>query len=281
VVSPVGAAVIPPAPRRQTAPPETGDDTDLVGARVPDLRGQGLRLFGWAVLIMLLATGGGAVLLAIDSERGADAGREKEAARPAAAAAPAAERGAPAVRGPGSRDGVPGRGRDRGDRGERGERDRKDARDPDRRDRDKDARGERASDGDSSGTPGSAQEARALLQDAEKRVSRLDWDGAKHKYERVASGKFQRQKAYLGLAQVAFETKRADDAISYARRAGDSPQARVLLGHAYYQKREYSQALHYYKLVLSEKPDHTEAQNGAKAARDKLGGGEAGSGAAR
>jgi serine/threonine protein kinase len=272
--SPAGAT-----PMAAAAPPMS-EDTDLVNARVPDLRGQGLRLFGWAVLIMLLATGGGAVLLAIDSERGGDAGREKEATRPAVTAAPAAEQGAPAVRGPGSRDGVPGRGRDRGERGERGERDRKDARDPDRRDRDKDARGERASDGDGSGAPGSAQEARALLQDAEKRVSRLDWDGAKHKYERVASGKFQRQKAYLGLAQVAFETKRADDAISYARRAGDSPQARVLLGHAYYQKREYSRALHYYKLVLSEKPDHTEAQNGAKAARDKLGGGEAGSGAA-
>jgi tetratricopeptide (TPR) repeat protein len=114
-------------------------------------------------------------------------------------------------------------------------------------------------------------------------VSRLDWDGAKQKYERVASGKFQRHKAYLGLAQVAFETKRADDAIGYAKRAGDSPQARVLLGHAYYQKREYAQALHYYELVLSQKPDHTEAQNGAKAARDKLSGagGATGSGAAK
>ncbi len=147
--------------------------------------------------------------------------------------------------------------------------------------RDKEERGERPSDGDGSGAPGSAQEARTLLQDAEKRVSRLDWDGAKQKYERVASGKFQRHKAYLGLAQVAFETKRADDAIAYAKRAGDSPQARVLLGHAYYQKHEYGAALRYYDLVLSQNPNNTEAQNGAKAARDKLNGtgGAAGSGA--
>ncbi len=261
------------------AAPSVSENTDLVNARVPDLRGQGLRLFGWALLIILLATGGGAVLLAIDSERGGATGRDQAAARPVATPAPAVVQGAPSARGAGSREGVPGRGRDR-DR-DRGDRDKKEAREPDRRDRDKDDRGDRPSDGDGSGTPGSAQEARALLVDAEKRVSRLDWDGAKQKYERVASGKFQRHKAYLGLAQVAFETKRADDAIGYAKRAGDSPQARVLLGHAYYQKHEYAQALHYYELVLSQKPDHTEAQNGAKAARDKLSGtgGATGSGA--
>jgi tetratricopeptide (TPR) repeat protein len=108
--------------------------------------------------------------------------------------------------------------------------------------------------------------------DAEKRVSRLDWDGAKEKYELVAAGKFHRHRAYLGLAEVAFETKRADDAIAYAKRAGDTPGARVLLGHAYYQKSDYQTALQYYDSVLRQNPNHTEAQNGAKAARDKLNG---------
>ncbi len=279
-----GQAAASPAMGTPMAPhsaPVT-EDTDLVNARVPDLRGQGLRLFGWAVLVILLATGGGAVLLAIDSERGAGAGREQTASVPVAAAAPAAEPGPPAgARGSGSREGAGRAGRDRGDRDGHGNK-KGDGREPDRRDRgEKEERGDRAPDGDGTGAPGNAQEARALLQDAEKRVSRLDWDGAKQKYERVASGKFQRHKAYLGLAQVAFETKRADDAISYAKRAGDTPQARVLLGHAYYQKHDYDTALKYYDSVLRQNPNHTEAQNGAKAARDKLdgSGGAAGSGA--
>ncbi|HKE19224.1 MAG TPA: serine/threonine-protein kinase, partial [Kofleriaceae bacterium] len=63
------AVAVTPSPRPATAPPLV-EDTDMVNARVPDLRGQGLRLFGWAVLVLLLGAGAAAVLLAIDSERG-------------------------------------------------------------------------------------------------------------------------------------------------------------------------------------------------------------------
>ena len=65
---------------------------------------------------------------------------------------------------------------------------------------------------------------------------------------------------------------KSNDAIAFARKAGNSAAARVLLGNAYYQKRDYATALKYYEAVLAEDRNHTEAQSGAKAARDKLSG---------
>jgi tetratricopeptide (TPR) repeat protein len=242
---------------------DPSDDTDMVQARVPDLSGQGLRLFGWGMLILLLLAGGGAVLLALDSERGEiDAGRsDRYSEAPAAAGAPGA--GAPAAARP--RQGAaageerPGAGRSAAARDREADR----------------AEGDRRGERPVAAAPRHAQEARALLDEATGLVSRLDWDGARQKYELVAAGKFHRNQAYLGLAKVAFETKRAEDAIAYARRAGNGAAARVLLGHAFYQKGDFAEALTYYESVLRQDPDHTEAQNGAKAARDNLGAGAA------
>ncbi|HTE55161.1 MAG TPA: protein kinase [Kofleriaceae bacterium] len=255
------AEAVPVAP-----PLEPRDDAEMVHGWVPDLRGPGLRLFGWGVLVLLLLAGAGAVLLALDSERGTpdpDRASRVESAGPPAAGPPAAtaadrERTRAAESAERVRPATP---RDRAETRE-GERA------GDRRER-----AERAEDV----VPRSAPEARALLEAAAALVSRLDWDGAKDKYELVAAGKFHRNQAYLGLAKVAFETKRADDAIAYARRAGNGIGARVLLGHAYYQKRDFAAALRYYESVLREDRTHTEAQNGAKAARDNLGKATAGS----
>jgi serine/threonine protein kinase len=271
-------------------------DTEMVASRIPDLRGQGLRLLGWAVMVILLAAGGGAVLLALDSERGGPGDGVRETVP---AATSAATMGPPAAAG-GSRREATGKGGKSGDRGDRSDRsdrsdrasDRSDRSDKsDKSDKASDKAGDKASDRkderdsrpegerasadrrpDRGSVPRSAQEAKALLQDAGKLVSQLDWEGAKEKYELVAAGKFQRQQAYLGLATVAFQAKRADDVITYAKRAGNSLRARVLLGHAYYQKQDFATALDYYESVLRQDRNHTEAQNGAKAARDELSG---------
>jgi serine/threonine protein kinase len=267
-------SMTPPVPSRlPTAPPAAGsapapEDTDLVGARAVDLRGQGLRLFGWAVLVVLLIAAGGAVLLALDAERTTRRDRERLPLGPPAAPALAPQADPPARPAAARRSGEQGKaapspGKSEG-RGE-GASDRRGHADRDRPDRPSEE-----------GTPRTAAEARDLLQDAAKAVSKLDWERAKQKYELVAAGKFQRKEAYLGLAKVAFETKRADDAISYARRAGQGPRARVLLGHAYYQKGDFATALTHYEAVLKENPNHAEAQNGAKGAREALPGGRSG-----
>ncbi|HWM88631.1 MAG TPA: protein kinase [Kofleriaceae bacterium] len=264
---------VTPAPLPVAEPPRA-EDTDMVNARMPDLRGQGLRLFGWAVLLLLLVAGGAAMFLALDSERAGTGSPARTSAQSGDLGQPAApaRREEPAAPAKGRRAAGSHKSADRAparDRAESAGAAKGDAGDRQAHEREEDGkRAERSP----AGVPRTAQEAKALLQDAEKRVSKLDWDGAKEKYQLVAAGKFQRQKAYLGLAEVAFETKRNDDVISYAKRAGGSAGARVLLGHAYYQKREFATALQYYDSVLRENRNHTEAHTGAKAARDQLGG---------
>ncbi|HUS68863.1 MAG TPA: tetratricopeptide repeat protein, partial [Kofleriaceae bacterium] len=122
----------------------------------------------------------------------------------------------------------------------------------------------------SGAAPRTQKEADALLKEARAARDKLQWDKARARYEQVVASKFGRDEAYLGLAEVAFQTKRADEIIGYAKRAGNGIRARVLLGHGYFQKQEYGKALKLYESVLADKPDHTEAQNAAKAARLKL-----------
>jgi tetratricopeptide (TPR) repeat protein len=118
--------------------------------------------------------------------------------------------------------------------------------------------------------PRTAKEAEALLKEASSLRDKLRWDAAREKYELVVAGKFKRDQGYLGLAEVAFQHNRADDVIAYARRAGTGIRARILLGHAHFKKKDYAAALKYYESVLKEEKGNVEAQNGAKAARNKL-----------
>src|SRR5690606_40137235 len=247
------------------------EQTELVHRGVPDLRGSGLRLFGWVVLILLLLAGGGAVFLALDSERsGAAPPAPPPEPQPAGAAAPVGAEAAAggAAAGKASATGRE-RGRERaGGRGERGDREGREERGEARRH----DREERPSAAEvPAGEPRDAKEAQALLDEARSLRDNLEWEKARALYQRVVQGKFHRSAGYLGLAEVAFQTKRLDDVIAYAKRAGTGIRARVLLGHAYYQKGNYETALRYYESVLKQDKNHTEAQHAAKAAREKLG----------
>jgi serine/threonine protein kinase len=253
------------------SPDDTSEATELVRRHgpVPDVRGSGI--FGWVILILLLVAGGGAVFLALDSER-SGAGKP---VNPAPAATPVDGATAPAVKAT---------DRDDDKRGKPSERGKDKDRDKDR-DKDKGSGASRTgSDGKSSKggkeeakaaitddlVPSTAKEAEALLKEASALRDKLKWDAAREKYELVVAGKFKRDQGYLGLAEVAFQHNRADDVIAYAKRAGTGVRARILLGHAHFKKKDYAAALKYYESVLKEEKGNVEAQNGAKAAREKL-----------
>ena len=272
---PVNAAVTPPAGAMAMTGPafEMGDrseSTELVHPHgVPDLRGAGLRMFGWGLLILLLAAAGAAVFLALHVERSG------EAQVPAAAVTTTGGPGAAA----------PTRAAT-DDHGDRADRDHGRSKDSDHGDKSGGHEGRRASAGgdrgprsavdrdsgkdDSGGVPRSAREAEALLKEAADLSNQLKWDKARAKYQQVVAGRFRKEQGYLGLAEVAFQNKRADDIISYAKRAGNGIRARMLLGHGYYQKGQYATALKYYQSVLKKNPNYVEAQNAAKGAREQL-----------
>jgi len=252
-----------PMPTPVYAPEEVSESTELIrkGGPVPDVRGAGMRLFGWVILILLLVAGGGAVFLALDSER-SGAGKPVNSAP---AVNPGGETGGTSVQ-----PAVPGDEKHKSQSG-------------DKKDKEKEKGSSRGSDGKTSKkeegkssiteeiVPRTAKEADALLKEAGALRDKLKWDAAREKYELVVAGKFRREQGYLGLAEVAFQQNRPDDVIAYAKRAGTGVRARNLLGHAHFKKKDYEAALKYYESVLKEEKGNVEAQNGAKAAREKLG----------
>ena len=122
--------------------------------------------------------------------------------------------------------------------------------------------------------PRSRAQAKKLLSEADAFKSRMKWEEARVLYERVAKSKHRRASGLLGLAKIAFETKDTNAAIDYAARAlkaGAGDSARMVLGHAYYKKGRYAEALRYYDQVLKRSPGNKEAQSAANLARRKLG----------
>jgi tetratricopeptide (TPR) repeat protein len=111
-----------------------------------------------------------------------------------------------------------------------------------------------------------------MLRQANTAKARLSWEEARTLYQRVAAGNHKSRDGYLGLAEIAFETKQTDQVIHYANKAGKTPRALLLLGHAYYKRGEFAKALEYYQLVIESNPDNKEAQRSATAARQRLAG---------
>ncbi|MCP4448180.1 MAG: protein kinase [Myxococcales bacterium] len=120
------------------------------------------------------------------------------------------------------------------------------------------------------GPPRNVKEARRLLSQARGLAGNRKWDEARERYERVVSGRFLKQRGYLGLADVAFQNKNAELAIRYAKKAGKGISAQMALGNGYFKKGDYRSALRIYNGVLADKPSHKEAQNSAKEARARL-----------
>jgi serine/threonine-protein kinase len=120
--------------------------------------------------------------------------------------------------------------------------------------------------------PRSRTEAKELLRLGKAAEAQLKWAEARAYYERVAKGKFAKADGLLGIANVAWQTKDIDSAIEFGQKAlgaGAGDAARMLLGHAYYKKGQFDQAIAMYKAVLKNDPKNTEAQRALRAAEEK------------
>ena len=117
--------------------------------------------------------------------------------------------------------------------------------------------------------PHDKKEAKSLLVKARTAEAQRKYPEARQLYERVAGGKYQRVDGLLGIAGVAWQTKDVDGAILYAQKAideGAGDSARLLLGHAYYKKGRFDDAIAMYKAVLKNDPKNAEALKTLRAA---------------
>ncbi|WP_428268103.1 protein kinase domain-containing protein [Haliangium sp.] len=116
--------------------------------------------------------------------------------------------------------------------------------------------------GDQTPPPASAgmtqAQARALLKRA--RAQHLDAPQQAITLYKQVAGEYRpyRQRAYLGIAEVEFQRKRWDSAISYASRAGGIDADRIL-GDAYYRKKDLTRARQHYRAMLERDPDNRHA----------------------
>jgi tetratricopeptide (TPR) repeat protein len=124
--------------------------------------------------------------------------------------------------------------------------------------------------------PRDRKEAKVLLTRARSAEASRKYPEARSLYERVASGKHMRVDGLLGIANVAWQTKDVDGAISYAQKAideGAGDSAKLLLGHAYYKKGRFDDAIAMYRAVLKNDPKNAEALKTLRAAEKQKGGG--------
>ncbi|MBL8621902.1 MAG: protein kinase [Myxococcales bacterium] len=132
------------------------------------------------------------------------------------------------------------------------------------------------------GKPGGAAPTDAMSEaDAAKRLAegndlkdRLKYADAKAAYEEVIASGHYRGDALVGLAWVYFQTSDVDRAIATADkavRAGAGDTARKMLGHFYFKKGYYDQALVYYEALLKAHPKDGGLIELVNATRAKLG----------
>jgi cytochrome c-type biogenesis protein CcmH/NrfG len=111
------------------------------------------------------------------------------------------------------------------------------------------------------------------LAEANDLKDRLRWKEARAAYEQVIASGHYRGDALVGLAWVYFQTSDVDRAISTANnavKAGAGDTARKMLGHFYFKKGYYDQALVYYEALLKAHPKDAGLRELVNTTRAKL-----------
>jgi hypothetical protein len=102
----------------------------------------------------------------------------------------------------------------------------------------------------------------AMLADADRMYSELNWSSAIAQYQKVIESKKDLRQAYLGLARASWQSGDVNgtlDAATQALHFGGGVPARKLLGAAYSKQRKYDEALKQYERVLKDRPDDPDA----------------------
>ncbi len=119
------------------------------------------------------------------------------------------------------------------------------------------------------GNEASVQEARKKIAEAKQALGAGQYANAETLFNQVRSMKLEVGAAATGLAEVAFQRAKYDEAARIARRAiavgGGSP-ARMVLGNASFRMKLFDEAIEQYQEVLKTDPRNQEAKSNLRAA---------------
>jgi hypothetical protein len=105
----------------------------------------------------------------------------------------------------------------------------------------------------SNAPPASKKEAETLLTVAATHEAQRRHVVARALYDRVTRGRFDREKALMGLGRIAFENKEFPAAVDFAKRAFDAgagDSALILLGDSQFRSGNYDEAIRHYQAYL-------------------------------
>jgi serine/threonine protein kinase len=263
ISAPSARATAAPIEAAAAEPSAFDDDAEPAAIPAPP-RGGLLGAASWAAGLTFLALSIGALVYVVVQEPGADA----QVSPP-----PAATRVKPAV----TRPAQPAHAVGPVDAGAatrpavKRDRDPEPGRDPKRDDREVDdkPKGERPSPvdrGDKAAARSGPDGVKKLLADARADVAAQQFAAARAKYRQaIAAG--QRSRGNLGLANIAFQQKQFDLAITHTHRAGDSAASLLLRGNAYYRKGDCAHAVTAYQQLLKKDPASKAAKKGIERCR--------------
>ncbi|MEZ4400273.1 MAG: serine/threonine-protein kinase [Kofleriaceae bacterium] len=117
------------------------------------------------------------------------------------------------------------------------------------------------------------EEAAAMVKEGNRLVNSLAYDEARPLFEKVISSGYYVGDALLGKAWLYFQTSDFDAAIATANKAvkaGAGDKARLSLGHFYFKKGFYDQALTYYDNLSKAHPDDRDLKAKVEQTKKKL-----------
>jgi eukaryotic-like serine/threonine-protein kinase len=119
----------------------------------------------------------------------------------------------------------------------------------------------------------SAAESKRMLEDGQHLLHAERFSEARELFEKIAKSKHERGPALVGLAEIAFQEKKYDDAVHSAELAADrggGVRARVLLGDAHFRLGHYKEAAKAYGDALKLDPSNASARSGLALAEKRM-----------
>ena len=118
-------------------------------------------------------------------------------------------------------------------------------------------------------------EGRRMLQDGEAALRAGRLDEAEAKFRAALAAGAPKGPTLTGMAKVAFEKGRFDQAIEHgergARLVGGGTRAGIIVANSYYRKGDLARAIAEYKKILDTEPGNKEAQANLRAAQRRMG----------